>query len=762
MMGINEEQKELFSYSVDLDKRLPQDHPLRKIKETIELREIGEWMALGFYEGQDLPWPRSYGLAWRRLYENMEIRVMDRRLLFPAEPLPRARTRDTDDVWHAESLLCDFEHNRGLRVNEHLAEEKKKRFPDRAVFIDELIQDLKPRLPHFGGYTHSNPDVRRVVNEGFRAMVAELDGELAAVEALKENADAGELNLLLALKDYATGVETFYARTLHALQQAAAGATGTRREELEWAVRTFGGCFLTPAQTFEQGLMAVHFVWMLDGCDSIGRLDQVLGPLLEQDKTRGTLDMERARRLLDEMWTNFERFNGWNLQIGGYTSEGKDGTNALTMECLAACGRNHVRRPNVAFRITKETPKAAILLAMETLGNGAGRPALYNDDLYVKTLREMDLGLTEEDSREIGFGGCTETMIPGLSNVGSLDGEINLAKALERALHDGADPADGTQVGPHTGRFETFSTFEDFMGAVKRQIQHMTDATTAWLDEQIRERFRRGDPKLCRTMFTRDCVKRRKSFEAGGARYNWSVLNYQGIANLVDSLAAVRACVFGGNVGKRELLQALAADFVGYDEMRRKLQMAPKFGNDLAAVDAMAADVLHFAWNTLYQHETPRGGRYLASCILFVTYAAAGKPVGALPDGRKAGEVLTDSAGPAQGRDQRGPTAMLSSVASLPLWLAAGTPVVNIRLQKAMLATPTGVKNAVSLVRSFFLKGGMQLQVSVIRHEEMLAAQREPEKHGNLIVRIGGYSEYFTRLDRSLQDSVIARTEHTA
>jgi formate C-acetyltransferase len=490
-------------------------------------------------------------------------------------------------------------------------------------------------------------------------------------------------------------------------------------------------------------------------------VDQTLGHLYEADIRGKVISQDLARRLIDEFFRNFERFNGWNLQIGGYRPDGQDGCNALTREFILACGRNKFRRPNVAFRISKATPDQTLIETLKALRDGSGRPALYNDDLYVKTLKGMDLGLTDEDSREVGFGGCTETMIPGLSNVGSLEDQIDLAKALELALHDGCDPLTGIQSGPHTGKFADFADFPAFFGAVKRQIQYATDSFATHNRWALAKRFAEGDPKLYRTFFTRDCVKRRKSFEAGGARYNWAIASYQGIANLIDSLAAVRKCVFDDkSIERSELLAALKADFKGHESTQDRLKAAPKFGNDDPYVDDIGREIIAYAWSELYSHETPRGGRYLPSCILFATYADAGKVVGALPDGRHARKALTDSVGPVQGRDTHGPTAMLKSVSKLPLSLAAGTPVLNIRFQKKFLASSTGLKACANLIRTFFDLGGMQIQVSVLNKAEMLAAQKDPERHADLIVRIGGYSEYFTKLNRALQDSVIERTEH--
>lgn len=709
------------------------------------LRELGEWMAFGFYEAENESWPMSYARSFRRLYEYMEITVPADRLLLPHEPLPQARTMESHQAWSAKALICDFDHHCGLRVNSDIAVERKQSFPQHAAFIDALVADLQRKLPHFGGYTHSNPDIRRVVSEGFDAITAELAGEIAACRACEDESAQEELKFLLALDDYAQGVQSFHARVVAALRAARHPVAAP-----------LAHAFVKPARTFLEGMLAVNFIWMLDGCDSLGRLDQALGPLFDVEP-----DPELARRLLDELWQQFERLNAWNLQIGGAMPDGHDGTNRLTLECIAACQRNRARRPNVAFRITSRTPDAALRAALVALAEGSGRPALYNDDLYVQTLLKLGLVTDPVDAREVGFGGCTETMIGGPSNVGSLEGTLNLAKALELALHDGFDPVMQVQAGPHTGRFADFHDFPAFQRAVERQIQYLTDAFVAGSKQALRQRFTQGDPKLRRSLFTRDCVRRHRSFEAGGARYNWSVVSYQGIANLIDGCAAVRDCVFtAGTVGREELLDALAADFAGVEHIQRRLLAVPKFGNDIAAVDVLGRDLLQFAWSQLLAHEPPRGGRYVPSCILFTTYLGAGRQVGATPDGRNAFAVLTDSVGPVQGRDTHGPTAMLHSVAQLPLHLAIGTPVLNMRFQKSLFTQEQGLTALTALVRAFFAQGGMQVQISVLDRTELLAAQRQPTQYADLIVRIGGYSEYFSRLDPKLQDSVIARTEH--
>lgn len=722
-----------------------------------KLEEIGEWAARGFYEGEPLPWPRSYGLALRRMYEHMEVDVPEGRYLIPHEPMASSLTCESDNTHHAEGLICGLFHSSGLEVCDDIVKRKKERYPQHAAFIDALTADLRQKLPTFAGYTHSNPDIARVVSEGFASMAAELrhETEAAALDGTQE-----ERNLLLALSDYARGVEAFYAKTAETLRNAAAARPGDRL--LTLVSREFAACFMHPSTTFIQGLLAVNFTWMLDGCDSIGRIDAALGALFDGDLAAGRLDIADARVMLDEMWLNFERLNGWNLQIGGYTADGKDGCCALTRECIACCRRNRLRRPNVAFHITKDTPEDAVLSALRSLAEGSGRPALYNDDAYLPALRRICPELTAEDARGFGFGGCTEAMIPGKSNVGSLEGEFNFAKAVELAVFDGFDPVARAQTGPHTGSFASFETLDAFLRALKAQIFAMTCRLTETLRSGLEKRLTQGDPKLYRTLFTRDCVRRRRSFEAGGARYNWSVISYQGVSNLIDSVAAISKCVFEEkSVGRQALCDALSHNFEGAEQIRRLLLGAPKFGNDLEAGDSAGCGVIRYAWELLSRFETPRDGRFVPSVILFATYADAGRAVGATPDGRRAFEVLTDSVGATQGMDRNGPTALLNSVLRLPLSLAAGTPVLNLRFTKDIMRSDEGLRKVWMLIRTYFARGGMQAQLTVADTAELRRAQREPEKYRDLIVRIGGYSEYFVGLSPALQESVIRRSEHS-
>jgi trans-4-hydroxy-L-proline dehydratase len=266
---------------------------------------------------------------------------------------------------------------------------------------------------------------------------------------------------------------------------------------------------------------------------------------------------------------------------------------------------------------------------------------------------------------------------------------------------------------------------------------------------------------LVRTLLIDDCIDRGREYYDGGARHNWSVINIVGLSNAIDSLEAVRRAVYSdARVSATGLLEALRADFHGHDDLRAYLQRCPRFGNDEPEADALAARLSATVYREFKRYAPWRGGRFLCGTLMFVTYGWYGRPVGATPDGRLAGTPVGDSAGPGPGRDRHGPTAMLRSVAALAQAHAPGTLVVNIRVSAEHVTTPEGRARLRALISAYFELGGLQLQVNVVDQEVLRDALAHPDRHGDLIVRVGGYSEYFNRLDDDLKRSILERTEH--
>jgi formate C-acetyltransferase len=260
-----------------------------------------------------------------------------------------------------------------------------------------------------------------------------------------------------------------------------------------------------------------------------------------------------------------------------------------------------------------------------------------------------------------------------------------------------------------------------------------------------------------------DCLERGIEYNAGGARYNWSVINVGGIGNVVDSLAALREVVFETReVSGETMWEALAADYRGYAWLRQRLSRCPRYGNDDPAVDSLAAELSSTVFAEFARHTPWRGGRFLPACLMFVRYAEAGKGLMATPDGRHAGQPIADSAGPVAGRDRHGPTAMMRSVSRLDMRHAPGTLVVNMRLSRAMLEGAEARAKARDLIRAYFGLGSMQLQVNVVDQETLRAAVADPESYADLVVRVAGYSEYWSRLTPELRHSILERTVHYA
>ncbi|MDR2526009.1 MAG: hypothetical protein LBC83_07525 [Oscillospiraceae bacterium] len=724
------------------------------------LREIEEYAALGFYEAEalGLPAPRTYGLALRRLYENMPVRVHEQILLTPFEPyyacrksygdaMNDARSSDgKDGSHHGVSYILNPFNSSGMEIvagHINIAEEKKQKYPQHAAFIDALVADLKTKLqPHYG-YVHSCPDILQVLRKGFNHYKRLIADGLAAAKT--ENDETG-LQFLLCMQDFAAGIDAFHKTVTQALTQAAQAATGARAEQLALLRDEFAGCFYEPAQSFIGGLLTVNLLFMLDGCDSLGRLDYALGDLFEQDLASGKLSLPLARSLLENLWEAFEAHNGWNMQLGGRTPEGGQCYNALTRECLRCDARRMARRPNLALRVTKDMPDDILELALDSILRGTGTPALYNDEAYMDNLRALFPELTEADAALYGFGGCSETMIPGLSCCDSLGWCSNLAHTVNCALHDKARG------------LANCATFEELMNSVQQHIDENIKKITTQVYADLEQNMTAKDPKIARSMFTRDCLENRRGFEAGGARYNWAVGSYSGTTVAIDSLFAIKHLVYEtGAVSRERLLAALKTDFAQDEELRGMLLRAPKFGNDHAAADALGAELLGYTWNAALQYRTPRGGRFLPSIILFQTYAHEGSYVTATANGRHAGQPLNDSVGAFEGADTNGPTALINSVLKLPQHLASGTPIFNLRFQKSLACDPAGRAGLKSLIRTYFAGGGLQMQISVLSNEEMREAQKHPEKYQDLIVRIGGYSEYFVYLSPELQETVLRR-----
>lgn len=707
------------------------------------LTRLREFFAAGFFEEPGDSPVRRWSRAVRRRFEHRTLKPYEGTLLYPVGP---ARSGPEDRVL-APSYSYTWQFN-SAALDESLARAAPEE-RDTLVGVREAVQALVGQLNRIrtrhtvggGGYTHSVPNYGRVLREGLEEHERRIEHGLASS---RERGDAERADFYLGLLDVLAGVRCWHSRMLAHLRTALQGGAEAR-QNLQNLVAAYERVPFEPARTFFEALVAYNFVFYMDDCDNPGRVDQELWPFYHSDLTQGAVTHDEAVKLVRALWENTDANSGWSAGIGGTDPRGEAGYTDLTIACLEAA--QHIRRPNLQLHVRRDMPDECWDACLDTIATGCGLPALHNEEEFLRSLREAHLGVAENDLWAHNGGGCTETMIHGCSNVGSLDAGINLPLILVETLE------------ANLARSETF---DDLMSAYTRDVAAAVAeiAQNVSSDQEAKARWR---PQPMRSLLMDDCIDNGRDFNAGGTRYNWSVINVAGLANVVDSLAAIQEVVFANREKMgAELLEVLHANFEGAENFRSRLAKCPRFGNDEPEADNIAAHVSEFLFREFLRYAPWRGGKFLASCLMFTTYATAGEPVRATPDGRLAGAPLADSAGPVQGRDRRGPTAMLNSVTKVPHYLAPGTLVVNARFAKEFLVTTQGRAKLRQLIRTYFDLGGMQIQINVVDQELLRKAIAHPEQHEDLIVRVGGYSEYFNRLSHALKESILERTEHEA
>ncbi len=517
-------------------------------------------------------------------------------------------------------------------------------------------------------------------------------------------------------------------------------------------IRAFENIPQNPPRDFFE---AAQFFWIASnfgGVDSPGRFDYTMGDyyLLSPEEER--------KEILEALWELFYQTRTWNLCIGGSDEQGNDFSNQLTYDILETARKFGYNTPNLTMRVHPNTPEALWESAVKTIAAGIGMPVLYNDACVCPALEE--LGIPAEDSHQYCMNGCNQIDIFGKSHMGLEDGEVCLAKCLELTLFNGTCPVSGYEMGLQTGEPADFSSFEAFMQAYRAQVEYVTDCAVE-LSLRAQKNYAQHAPNPYRSNLIQGCVEKGCDYKNGGPLYGHGQILAEGIADTADSLAAIRHFVFEEKKYRmEELTDALRKDFAGYDALLQDFSHYKKFGNHEEEVDSLAAEIMEH-WNRyLMTKATYRGGIYGGGCSPFSRAAEYGSRIGALPSGKRASSaLLADSIGAVPGMDKQGPTSLLQSVLCFDHRLAKSGFVLNMKFNKTMLNTQQGRKALEHLAKTYFEQGGQQLSIAALSAEELIDAKENPRQHENLIVRVGGYSEYFTRLSPELQENVIARSE---
>ncbi|MFV0407332.1 MAG: glycyl radical protein [Propioniciclava sp.] len=546
-----------------------------------------------------------------------------------------------------------------------------------------------------------------------------------------------------------------------------------------------------PARTFHEAIQSVWLVQLVLQIESnghslsYGRFDQFINPFYEADLAAGRLTEDAAVELLTNLWLKtitIAKIRGWshtrfsaggplyqNVTVGGQTVDGLDAVNPTSWIVLKAVAQTKLPQPNLTVRYHHGLSDEFLLECVEVMRLGFGMPALNSDEVIIPSMIEK--GVARDDAYNFSAIGCVEVAVPGKWGYRCTGMSfLNFMKTLLIAMNNGADPKSGTQLTSATRHFTDMSSFDDVTAAwevtvreLQRQCVILDAAADTALEENVAD-------ILCSAL-TDDCIGRGKPIKEGGAVYDFVSGLQVGIANLGDSLAAIKKCVFDdGTITTEELWEALQTDFEGTRgrEIQALLQAAPKYGNDDDYVDTLLTDAYNVAIDEILQGRSTRygrgpiGGTYYAGTSSISANVPQGASTPATPDGRNAGVPLAEGCSPAHGSDVSGPTAVFKSVAKLPTHDITGGVLLNQKVNPQMLIKEEDRRKLVMLLRAFFNRlDGFHVQYNVVSRDTLLDAQAHPEKHRDLIVRVAGYSAFFNVLSKATQDDIIARTEQT-
>ena len=678
-----------------------------------------------------------------------------------------------EDIERYESEVIPFWQGRSLRdrIFSLLPEEWHRAF-SAGVFTEFMEQ----RAP---GHTVGDGKIFR---KGLLDFKAEIATEIESLDSGSDPEGPARREQLEAM-DIAAGATILFANR-HADRAEELAVTETdphRQSELE---RIAEVCRHVPAHAPRNFWEAVQTYWFvhlgviteLNGWDAYnpGHLDQHLEPFYKSGIDDGSLDRDTAMELLECLWVKFNNHPAppkvgvtaeesgtytdfANINIGGVRADGSDAVSEVSYLLLEVIDDMHLLQPSNNIQLSRKTSDRLLDAALRVIRKGYGFPSIFNSDAVVEELVRQ--GKTVEDAREGGASGCVEAGAFG-KEAYILTGYFNLPKMLELALHNGVDPRTGEQLGPRTGDPREFSSLDEVFNAWRTQVRHFIDIK--YRGNLVFERmFADWAQAPFLSVLTDDCIANGRDYNAGGARYNTSYIQGVGIGSLTDSFSALRHHVFdNATITMSELVEALDSDFDGRETLRQRLvNKTPRYGNDDDRADDIMVRCFEVYHEAVEGRPNLRGGEYHIDMLPTTCHVYFGAVMGAMPDGRCAGLPLSEGISPVQGADRQGPTAVFKSAAKMDQLKTGGT-LLNMKFTPQLLEDETGIDMLAALVRGYFGMDSHHVQFNVVRADTLRKAQRDPESHRDLIVRVAGYSDYFCDISKELQDEIIERTEH--
>lgn len=801
-----------------------------------------------YIQTENLPIIKRRALAFYHILENIPITIRDMELVVgSATKAPRSCQVFPEysyDWLENEFDTLETREADPFYISEETKVALKKVYP---YWKDKTTSDLataymapeaKLAIEHniftpgnyfYNGIGHFTVDYAKIIKIGYRGLMEEAAAELASINVY--DGDYIRKKEFLESVIICCDAATIYAKRYAALAKDLADKCSNPRRKAE-LLEISNNCYRAPeygATSFFEACQCFWFIQMLLQVESSGhsispgRFDQYMYPYYKKDIENGTLTREFAQELTDCIWVKLndlnkvrdaasaEGFAGYslfqNLCAGGQTKEGLDATNDMSFICIQASMHTQLPAPSFSVRVWNGTPNIFMLKCAELTRTGIGLPAYYNDEVIIPSL--MSRGISLEEARDYNIIGCVEPQTPHKTDGWHDAAFFNMCRPLELVFSNGIDR--GVQVSIKTGDVESFKTFDEFLNAYKQQMKYciglMVNADNA-IDCAHADRC----PLPFQSAMIENCIERGKTIQEGGAKYNFTGPQGFGIANVTDSLYAIKKLVYEEkkvtiaeykdallhNFGKgytqkatqkmvSEAIETLAKEGTSatpqmieemcraflnnsictpeqkarYDKLLNMIDSVPKYGNDIEDVDTFARECAHIYTKELENHTNPRGGIYQAGLYPVSANVPLGEQTGATPDGRLANTPVADGVGPFSGKDTLGPTAAANSVSTLDHANASNGTLYNQKFHPSALAGMTGLQSFSDYILAFFDKKGMHMQFNVVSRETLLDAQKNPEKYKNLVVRVAGYSALFTTLSKSLQDDIINRTEQT-
>lgn len=711
-------------------------------------------------------------------------------LEFVLNELDTFEKRDGDVFYITEKTKEDIRSIAPFWENNNLRARGGALLPEEvSVFMETGFFGMEGKLN--SGDAHLAVDYQSLLEvglKGFEERTKKCKAQLDLCEADSIDKYAFYRAVLIVIE----AVRTFADRFSALAKELAEKAEGKRKEELLEISRICAKVPYEPAETFREAIQSVWFIQLILQIESnghslsYGRFDQYMYPYLKSDLEKGTITEEEAVELLTNLWIKTLTINKvrsqahtfssagsplyQNVTIGGQTPDKKDAVNQLSFLVLRSVAQTRLPQPNLTVRYYAGLSKEFMDEAIEVMKLGTGMPAFNNDEIIIPSF--IDLGVEESDAYNYSAIGCVETAVPGKWGYRCTGMSYhNFPRILLAVMNDGIDLTSGKRFVKGYGRFTEMQSFEELQEAWDKSIREITRMSVI-VENAVDLASEREVPDVLCSALTQDCIGRGKTIKEGGAIYDFISGLQIGIANMADSLAAIKKLVFEEKkITKEQLWDAMMDDFASEENQKIQYMLlndAPKYGNDVDYVDNLVVKAYDSYISEMKKYPNTRHGRGPIGGIRYAGTSSISANVGqglgtkATPDGRKAGTPLAEGCSPAHAMDKNGPTAVFKSVAKLPTHEITGGVLLNQKVTPAMLSTEENKMKLEMMIRTFFNRlHGYHVQYNVVDKETLLDAQAHPEKHRDLIVRVAGYSAFFHVLSKATQDDIIQRTEQT-